>query len=214
MSMNAMVTTPVRQSGLTALGHVSLNRRHERLFVEVQANCAGSIMWQHRKKAEAHDLLALAQISGRLIVHWLELRTDLRALLEMMVRVPCRPDPNGPLQVAVAARLGLIYREEALRLPQPGYSYIQVLAPGSVWHPNVSADAHQVLCLGTSLPAGMPVKEIILMTYGALTMKTVQMDPANAAGVMNPAAAEWWQRNSPMIPLSKEPFVRQPRTSV
>ena len=58
------------------------------------------------------------------------------------------------------------------------------------------------------LAAGLPLREIILLSYGALTMMTVQLDPANSAGVLNPAAADWFQRNPQLIPLSREPFLQ------
>jgi hypothetical protein len=158
--------------------------------------------------AEARDLLALAQLSGRLIVHWLDLSAGLRAKVEMAVPVPCLPDPAGALQVAPRALLGLIYPPEAIIMPSPGYAFVRVLMPRPVWHSNVSPDSDQVLCLGPRLPAGIPLKEILLMTYGALSMQTTQLDLMDPAGVLNPAAADWWQRNAQRIPLTREPFLR------
>jgi hypothetical protein len=117
------------------------------------------------------------------------------------------------LAIAQATRVGIVYREAALVTPQPGYSFGQILAPHPVWHPNVSWDMNQVLCLGPSMPAGIPLREIVLMVYGALSMLSVQLDPANSAGVLNPAAADWFQRNPGLIPLSREPFVR-PKTQI
>ena len=93
-------------------------------------------------------------------------------------------------------------------MPQPGYAFVRILLPRPVWHSNVSPDLNQVLCLGPRLPAGIPLKEIILMTFGALTMQTTQLDLLDPAGVLNPAAADWWQRNTSRIPLSREPFLR------
>jgi hypothetical protein len=192
---------------LSSLWRVQLDRGHSAMLAAAKSSCGGSALWRHRKLAEARELLALAQLSRRLHVVHLDLSVDLRAALLMRVSVPCLREPNGPLEVGDTAHLGLIYREESLLLPQPGFSFIQILAPHPVWHPNVSPDPIQALCLGPRLVAGIPVRELILLTYGALTMMTVQLDPRNSAGVLNPAAADWYQRSPRWIPLSREPFL-------
>jgi len=184
------------------------------MLESVRSACGGSAAWRHRKLAEADELCRLAEVCGRLAIGQLDLSVDLRADLLLRVTVPCLPDAAGPLVIAEAARLGVIYREGSIVLPQPGYSFVQILAPHPVWHPNVSPDSVQALCLGPSLPAGVPLREIILMTYGALTMMSVQMDPANSAGVLNPAAAEWFQRNPSRIPLSRAPFMQPASATV
>ncbi len=106
--------------------------------------------------------------------------------------------------------LGLIYREESFRKPTPGYAFIQVLTPRPCWHANISDDPIQVLCLGPQLPAGIRVKDLVLMTYGALSMQTVQFDELDPVGVLNRDAALWWQQTTVPIPLSKEPFLSVP----
>jgi hypothetical protein len=50
--------------------------------------------------------------------------------------------------------------------------------------------------------------EIVVMTYGALTMQSVMIDEQDSAGVLNRDAAHWWQQNLWRIPLSREPFIR------
>jgi hypothetical protein len=198
---------------LSSLSQVELNAHHSAMFAAAKSTCGGSAAWRHRKLAEALELLALAQLSPHLLILYLDLTVDLRVALLMRVTVPCLSKPNGPLEVGDTAHLGLVYREESLVLPQPGFSFVQILAPRPVWHPNVSPDPTQVLCLGPRLAAGIPLREIILMTYGALTMMTVQIDPANSAGVFNPAAADWFQRNPGLIPLSREPFLKTAEVS-
>jgi hypothetical protein len=195
--------TPV----LSHLGTVQLDSHHTAILEAALATCGGSRPWRLRKATEARELLALAQVSRRLLVLHLDLRVDIRAVLLMRVTVPCMPDPSGHLRIEETAHLGIVYREEALFLPQPGFSFVQLLGPQSVWHPNVSADPVQVLCLGTSLGPGLPVRELILLCYGALTMMSVQLDPANSAGVLNPAAADFFQRNTSLLPLLREPFL-------
>jgi hypothetical protein len=205
--MNTDTVTKVRPRNLSSLSHVELDSHHASLLRLVQTTNGGGSSWRNRKLAEAADLCRLAQLSGRLVILGLDLSGDLRADLLMRVTVPCLPSHQQPLEIGDTARLGIIYREESLILPQPGFSFVQILAPRFVWHANVSPDAIQALCLGPTLAAGLPLREIILMVYGALTMMTVQIDPGNSAGVLNPAAADWFQRNPKLIPLSRAPFL-------
>jgi hypothetical protein len=128
--------------------------------------------------------------------------------LFLRVPVPCRPGGVGDLVIEPEAVLGLTYPEEALRQAMPGYSFLQVLAPSDVWHANVAFGPVRPLCLGTALPAGVRVKELVLMAYGALSMQTVQIDEQGPAGVLNAAAALWWQQNTARAPLSRAPFLR------
>ena len=207
--MNATSPSPSPTHSLSNLPQVPLNGYHQAIWEAAQRICGGPVACRHRMIAEAYALLALAQLSERLVVHWLDLSAGLRAKIEMVVPVPCLPDPAGPLQVVPRAWLGVIYPQEAVVTPLPGYSFVRILAPRPVWCANVSSDPNQVLCLGRSLPAGTPLKEIILMTYGALSLQTTQINLLDPAGVLNPAAADWWQRNTNRIPLTREPFLRK-----
>ena len=207
--MTASSPAPSPSRSLCDLPRLPLDGYHQAMWESAQKSCGGPPACRHRLSAEAHDLLALAQLSGRMHVHWLELSAGLRAKVGLDVPVPCLPDPAGSLQVAPRALLGLLYPQEAMLMPLPGYAFVRILLPRPVWHSNVSPDPNQVLCLGPSLPAGIPLKEIMLMTYGALSMQTTQLDLLNPAGVLNPAAADWWQRNPTRIPLTREPFLRQ-----
>ena len=124
-------------------------------------------------------------------------------------------DPDKELIIGESARLGLTYWQEALVKRLPGYAFVQVLSPNHVWLPNAApADPRfpvmlggQAVCLGAKLPASIPVKELILMTYGALTLQSVQMDAFDAAGIMNGPSAEWWMQNKERIPLTRESFL-------
>jgi len=200
------VPREVPPGGLAALGEVALTAESQRLLDQAAAWSAGPPAWRRRKLAEARDLLALSQIAGRLQLMGLDLHAALRALLCMQVAVPCLPEPAGDLVIADQAVLGLTYPQEALRQQLPGYAFIQVLAPDHVWHANV-ATANRSLCLGQRLPAGIRVKELVLMAYGGLSMQTVQIDELDAAGVMNPGAAQWWQRNLHRVPLTRAAFL-------
>lgn len=206
--MNNPITSAPLQIGLANLHTLPLDSYYQAIWESAAKHCPGPAACRQRLLAEAHDLMALAQLSNRLLVHWVELSSDLRAKVELEVPVAIWPDPAGPVQVTPRAVLGLRYPREAMLAAQPGYAFVRILAPRPVWHSNVSPDPNQVLCLGPKLPAGIPLKEIILMTYGALSLQTTQFDLSDPAGVLNPAAADWWQRNPQMIPLTREPFLK------
>lgn len=193
---------------LTQLARVSLDTHHADLLQFAVATCGGSPVWRSRKRAEAHELLALAQVSRRLTILALDLREAMRIRLLMRAPVPCVPDPNAGLRIEPCADLGLCYPESAVIKPQPGYNFICLLHPFHAWHPNIaSSEFGQRICLGPQLPAAMRVREIIFLTYQALTMAAAQFNPLDPAGVMNGAAAEWYQHNPESIPLTKEPFI-------
>lgn len=196
--------------GLAALAEVKLRGCFEQQLDRARATAGGPASWRSRKVIELRDLLALEQISGRMHVECFDVSTDLRAVVDLLAPVPLRGhQPDAPLEIGPFARLGLMYREEVLVTPQPGFSFVQILLPRGVWHPNVSRDNHQVVCLG-SVQLAVPLREIVLMTYGALTMQSVQFSAFDSVGVMNQAAAEWWQGNAQRIPLSREPFILNP----
>ena len=196
-----------RRHDLTQLAEVVLSPVVQSRLDQALHFCGGARVWRERKLGEARELFALEQISNRVHVLGLDLSADLRARIALRSPVPCLPDPAQPLVVESCALLELIYREEAVYLPQPGYSFVRVAHPHPVWLPNASLDSHQVICLGPMLPASIPVKEILVLVYGALCLTTVTLDPADAAGTLNPAACEWWMQNTARIPLSREPFL-------
>jgi hypothetical protein len=201
-----------RPGGLTDLASVELLPDSKQLLERAELHTHGDAAWRGRKRAEATDLLRLAQIApnNRLRVVDIDLTEDLRALIDMRVTVPCRRDNNGQrgeLFVARRAFLGLTYPRETMYQSLPGFAFVQIVAPANVWHANVAVEPAQLLCLGDRLPVGVRVKEIMLMSYGALTLTSIQLDPGDAAGVMHPEAARWWQEHTQWIPLSRVPFL-------
>jgi hypothetical protein len=201
------VASSIRPS-LSNLRNLPLDSFHLAVWELAQKTSGGPAAFRHRLSAEAHDLLALAQLSGRLLVHWLDLSAGLRAKVEMEVPVPCLPDPAGSLQIAPRALLGVRYPQEALLMPQPGHVFVRILEPKPVWHSNISPDCNQVLCLGSVLSPGFPLSEILLLTYGALSGVNMQIDMLDPQGVLNGAAADWFQRDPTLLPLTREPFIR------
>jgi hypothetical protein len=202
---------PVAAS-LSSLGGVPLVPAETDFLASARANCGGPAVWRERKLAEGREVFALSRFSERFTVLAMDLQEDFRAMLVMRVPVPVRLPGENTLTMPAEAQLGLTYRAENLRLPSPGFAFVQILAPAHVWHPQVAAHPSgiQALCLGSQLPAGVRVRELLIMTYAALAMSSVQLDAADAAGVMRPEAARWWllPANRRRIPLSREPFVR------
>lgn len=185
----------------------------ERLAGTVQ----GSPSWRRRKQAEVRDLFALAAIAPRLAVLAIDPRTTLLARLDLRAPVPCRIDGVGDVVIAQRARLVLRYPEEVMRMPLPGYAFVEIERPLGVFHPNVASPrmAHasfarsgpQLLCLGARIAAGTPVRELILASYQALCMAAYHLDPGAGAGVMSREAAAWWAANLARLPLTREPFL-------
>ena len=197
--------------GLHALEKVDLAPREESFLRDSIAHAAGDPTWKRRKLREAHDLFALAQIAPRrLSVQMLDPRDDLRAIVTLRAPVPCLEDPQGELQIADEATLGLTYPRAILSGPLPGYAVVQVLAPLDVWHANVGrTPSPQSLCLAAKLPQGTRLPQIIVLAYAALSMQIVMVDEGDAAGVLNADAARWWQRNLALAPLTREPFLSE-----
>jgi len=209
-------TFPVE--GLSDLDRTVLNPGRQGMLDLATRSVGGAPHWRQRKIGEARRLLALSQRAPwRIHVKRLSLAEDLDALLVMRTPVPVRRERSGStdveLQIADRVMLGLRYRQEALSRPQPGWSFVHVLSPRPVFHAQVADDQLQPLCLGASLPAGIPVTELVIMAYTALSLQTIQIDVLDPGGVMNAEAAVWWQQNTTRIPLSSTPFLGQEKTS-
>ena len=202
---------------LSALHEVELSAPYRAIFERVAPGAAGPEPWRLRKRSAAHELLALAQVSGRIEIQFLELSGVLRAVFLLRVPVPCRRGGVGPLVIEPAAQLGFTYRPEAVTTAQPGYSFFEILAPRDIHHPNI-APSHlppgaQVLCLGPSLPAGIKVVDLVLMAYAAISLQSVQFSLTDPAGLLNPAAAMFLQISNTTVPLTREPFVLPKETT-
>lgn len=209
------------RGGLSDLSGVVLDDQHRKIYETASRGCRGTPMWRQRKLAEFQEYLALSMVSGRIRTMMADLTGPLRLMFELQAPVPLLPDPAGDLEVAGHALLGLTYPEEAIRAPQPGYSFVTQIRPYHLFLANAApADPEfglhgpgQAICLGSQIAANISVKEIILQTYGALTLQSVQLDEYDAAGVMNRAAAEWWLQNRDRIPLTREGFLELHRSN-
>jgi hypothetical protein len=199
---------PPPSSGLSGLEGVPLGFKLERLLDAALAGSGGSPAWRHRKSVESRELLALSRLAPhRMSVEQLDLSESLRAVIHLRAPVPTRQPGSDEVVIRPGALLGLQVRQGALLTPQPGASFIQILRPEGVFLAQVPTDPPHVLCLAPVLPAGVHCKEMILMSYAALTLQNFQIDAAHPAGVFNIEAARWWQENASRIPLTREPFL-------
>lgn len=190
---------------------IELDERSDRMFEIAAATCGGPPAWRQRKTVEARGLLALTRQAGpsRMETLLLDLSGDLRAIFKLHVPVALEPGPDGRMRTAPEAVLGMVYPEVALSGPVPGFSVMTLLYPVGAWYSTVGTARGQHMCLGASIPTSMPMTELILLAYGTLSLQVVQLDPENPLGVMNPAAARWWQQpdNRKLIPLTRETFI-------
>ena len=194
---------------MSRLLEVRLDSTNLRIFEVVKASNRGPAFWRQRKLVEAQELIALSQISNRVNILLLDLSDSLRVCIDLKVPVASRPDPKGDIVFHNFARVGITYPAEILRCSQSGTSLACILNPRNVFHPNVLHDESQVICLGLKLEAGIPLREIILKIYTALSMQniSVELDPKNSSGVLCPEASLWWQQHVDRLPLSNETFL-------
>jgi hypothetical protein len=194
--------------GLSDLDRVPLLAQQEEGLQRLRQAALGTPVWRARKETEARDLLALERIADRMEVLALDVTTELRALVRLRAPVPCMPPGARDLVVEDQVDLVLLYPEEILRGPLPGYAIVEILAPRNVYHANVATRGlSQRLCLGANVPRGYPLREAVLASYAALTLQSVMLDELDPAGVMNGEAARWWQANAGRIPLTTTPFL-------
>ncbi len=202
--------TATARPGLASLGESPLSPFNQRRLDSVSAEMQGIAPWQARKRSEASQLLALEQLAGpgRMQVRGLDLAQDLRALVWLDVPVAMTPDPDGTMNIVRGAVIGVVYPRVILTMPLPGFALVCLVEPAAgAYYPNVGASRGQRLCLGATMPVGIPVSELVLLSYGLLTMQTVMLDTADSAGVMHVEAAHFWAASQDKIPLSRTPFL-------
>ncbi len=203
------VASAGRLPGLADLATLRLTAQNQRTLDQLCTERVGPPSWRHRKRIEAHGLIALSQIAPRLVIRQLDLRTDLVAIVELRdTPVPCMRPGQSDIELADGALLAIRYPEAILVGPIPGTLPVRVLEPRNVFHSNVAyAERAPALCLGANVPRGFPLREIVLTAYGALTLQAISFDALDPAGVLNPRAAFWYQANADRVPLTDVPFL-------
>ncbi len=203
--------TMTTRPGLASLNEMTLSPLNQRRLEQVSADMQGVAPWQDRKTSEARRLLALEQLAGaaRMRVMSLDLEQDLRAEVWLDVPVAMTPNGNGTLNVGRGAVIGIVYPQVILSMPLPGFALVSLVHPGSgAYYPNVGTSHGQRMCLGATLPVGIPVSELVLLSYALLTGQTIMMDTGDSAGVMHVDAAHYWSANQHKMPLSPTPFLQ------
>lgn len=194
--------------GLAGLDEMPLDHRRQQFLDAASHVNGGSASWKARKVVEAHGLLGLERLSnGTMTIEWIDLSAALRARIRLDAPVPVLRPGEPDIDVVRGATIALRYVQEAIEEPQPGASFVQIEAPLRVWLPQVPPFPVQPICLGVTLPAGIPCSELVLMTYTALTLQTYQLDPGDPGGVFNKDAADWWQARTDRIPLTDVRFL-------
>ena len=203
--------TTTARPGLGSLSEIRLSPINQHRLDAVSAEMQGIGPWRARKRSEASQLLALEQLAGpgRMQVRTLDLEQDLRTSVWLDVPVAMTPDPDGTVNMVRGAIIGVTYPRVVLTTPLPGFALVCLIEPAAgAYYPNVGMSRGQRLCLGLTLPVGIPVVELVLLSYGLLTMQTIMLDPADSAGVMNVESAHFWAANQNLIPLSRTPFLQ------
>lgn len=200
--------TLAARPGLADLDHVPLSPARRDALAAASRSSGGSAAWKRRKIQEARRLHALAEIAPRFEILEIELGVELRVLFHLWMPVPCSRDGGRTVSIAREAMLGLVYPETALRLPLPGYAFLEMLVPVDPFHPQIGGPGGQRrLCLGPSIATGTPASELILMAHAAVTFQALQLDPTDAAGMFNVPAALYWSSRAGELPLSRVPFL-------
>ena len=213
MQTKSIDQPPAELASLSELGSVQLEDFYRAMFEAAVSRCIGSAPYPKRMKVELYEFLALAQISGGRIEP-LAATFEGEFQMHFILHAPV-PMKNAEDEVVIFdwAHIHLRYPEEALSQALPGTAFVRILKPNRVFHPNASEPGPgipgQVLCLGAAMPPATRLREIVMITWGALTLQSVSLDLMDPAGVLNPDAVLYWQ--SPVarerIPLTTEPFL-------
>ena len=198
--------------GLSQLLSVPLPAEREVELERLASVAQGSAPWRARVGIEARELFALEMIDTRVRVEAIYGVTELRAVVRMRAPVACL-EPGGALVVHDEAELLLRYPPAILSRPLPGMALVAIRRPHFAWHPNIGwhepdgTPGPQSVCLGANIPRGLPLREVLVSTYTALTMQVVTLDERDPAGVLNLKALEYWRDRRESLPLSAEPFL-------
>jgi hypothetical protein len=206
---NLPPNSPAQRPGLHQLDDVELSPERAARLAELCDNMIGAPTYVGRKSRELHQTFALEQIAPeRMRIAGVEPTAELRVIVELNCPVPRRPPGRDDIEVHQGAAVLYRWPETLLARPLPGTEVVRVLRPSYVYMPNVSAGpGPEALCLGVHVPCGMPLREMILQTYQAFCMSSVQMDERDRAGVLNSGAAVFFQSQIHRLPLSTEPFL-------
>lgn len=176
------------------------DEQHSRRVVE-QALAAntGKRPWRATKENALRDVLAVTEQTSRVRVLAADIEGDLSLFLWLRAPAPCWPT-NGQLGIATEAIVHLCYQELWLSEAPHGQAPAGIIQPFNFYAPNAAPAPRASLCLGV-LPAGLPVSELLQLTYLALTLQTLTLDETE--GVLNPHACDFYRDHPQFIPLTR-----------
>jgi hypothetical protein len=176
-----------------------LRRLDEVIDKALQTN-GGPRSWKLWKQASIEDLRQLLRRAPRVHLLALNLEGDLHAAYQIDMPIPRWPH-NGQLVVGHSATFHLAYHDEWRTVPPKGWEPVGIFAPPDIFHPDARPSLRGALCLGR-LPAGVSPKELLLLSYLAGTMQTVQLAEDDPEGVLNVQACEFFRCHPEYLPLT------------
>jgi hypothetical protein len=176
---------------------------NQNILIRALAGNAGSGDWTRWKAEEATTLVALADKADRMRLLELTLEGDLIAVFHLAMPVPRMP-AKGKLRIGDGGLLHLRYEENWRLESPPGWGPLACLAPLDAFMPNQSPIMRSI-CLG-ELPAGVPIREIVLLGFYAMTLQNIMLDETDPHGVLNPPACEYYRQHAEYLPLTSDGF--------
>lgn len=167
-------------------------------------------LWKSLETAEVIDLFEQAnqqQHTPRVEVLDIDFTGDLNMVFRVLMPVPRAP-VNGELQLATSALFHVHYEEHWRREAPDGWAPLGLIEPRDAFHTNVNMDIPHLrgaVCLG-DLPPGVPLKELILMGYYALTLQNHVLDERDPNGILNLKACEFYRNHQEHLPLTHAGF--------
>lgn len=152
---------------------------------------AGFLRAQHEAAA------ALAAASDILAMHF---RGPQHGIAELACKGLVR-DGAGNVVEADHFQIGIFLHDGYLRRVYPALLFT-VLAPNSVWHPNVNGPA---ICIGPVEP-GTGIVDLLHRLYEVVTYQNVGTREHDA---LQPEACSWARRNLDRFPLDARPLKRR-----
>ena len=188
---------------------------HE-MLKRARANNAGKRPWQVWKSVEAGEVVDLFEQSNkqagaagaegasgsvpRVELLDINFQGDLNIAYRVQMPVPRWP-VDGKLQLGSSAVFHLHYREQWRWEAPAGWEPLGLFDPFDPYHPNMAPSLGGAICLGT-LPAGVSLKELVLMGYYALSLQNHVLDETDPHGVLNIPACEFYRNHPEYLPLT------------
>ncbi len=175
--------------------------RHQALLEQGLAANGGGRAWREWKAAEARSVIDLAAAAERMEILALSLQGDFDLAYRIRMPVPRWP-ANGKLVIGSSAVFHLHYEEAWRHESPPGWAPLGLFDPLDPFHPNMRPALRGAICLG-HLPPGVPIKEIVLLGYYALSLQDRVLDESDPNGVLNPDACEFYRQHPEHLPLTR-----------